>query len=122
MSKKIDHFEALFDSTYLRWFDLNDSPALVEIVKVESDVAMTLPGGAKSKRPVVHMKLVNGKIQNMKPMVLNKTNGNTIAGIHGVKPSTWSGKEVVLFKDKTQCKGKTVDCIRIRAKKGQANG
>lgn len=117
MNKKIDHYEALFNSTYLRWFDLNGQPALVEIVKVESDIEMTLPGGAKDKRPVLHFKQVNGKITAIKPLVMNKTNGNSIAGIHGVKPSAWIGKEIVLFQDVTNCKGKQVNCVRVRARK-----
>lgn len=119
----VDHYEQLFDSKYMRWFHLNGTPALVEITKVEKDIEMTLPGGAKSKRPLVTIKLVQGKA-DVKPLVLNKTNANSIAAIHGVRPAEWVGKQVVLYQDqtemydKTQRKMVTKECVRIRAKKG----
>ena len=112
-----DHVEALFNKTYLRWFDLNGEPALCEIRSVEKGVEMTLPGGAQVKRPVLKLELERGKITEMKPLVLNTTNSNSIAEIHGVKPSEWIGKGIVLFQTVTKCKGKEVPCIRIRKRK-----
>lgn len=117
MNVKIDHYEALFNSKYFRWFDLNGEPALVEIVSVNADVEMTLPGGAKDKRPTMVFKQVKGKIDNTKPLVLNKTNGNEIAKIHGVKPSAWIGKQIVLFQAMTKLRGEPKDCVRVRAKR-----
>ena len=113
----IDNYEALFNSKYMRWFNLNEKPALVEIVSVAPNVEMVMPGGKKEKRPVLHFKQINGKIEDVKPMVLNRTNGNKIAEIHGVKPSQWKGKEIVLFQDVTKFGSKDVNCIRIRARK-----
>ena len=126
----VDHHEALFDHSYLRWFDLRGQPALVEIVQVHDRVEMTLKGGIKCRKPVLDLRLVNGKIENarddngkeldgIKSLVLNPTNSGSIAGIHGPKPSLWGGKEIVLFEDKTQLKGQTVPCIRIREAKPQ---
>lgn len=112
-----DHWETLFDHTYLRWFDLHGQPALVEIVSVDKNVELTLRGGAKKKAPVLQYKQLSGKIEHTKPLVLNRTNSNLIAGIHGTKPSGWIGKQVVLFQDTDKLKGETVPCIRIRAKK-----
>jgi len=113
----VDHFEALFNSTYQRWFDL-DGPALVRITKVQRDVELTLPGGAKKKSPVLSYELVQGTLSEVKPLVLNKTNGNLIAKILGEKPSQWIGKEIVLFQDTTNLRGEPTKCIRVRAKKG----
>ena len=119
MPEPIDHFEALFNGKYTRWFDLNGSPALVEIIGIESNVEMTLPGGAKSKRPLMKFKQIQGGIEkdNVKPLVLNKTNGNEIAKIHGPKPSQWVGKQVVLFQTTTKVGREEKNCIRIRASK-----
>lgn len=133
----IDHWQALFDHNYLRWFDLNGQPALCEIVDVQARVELTLPGGAKSRKPVIRMKQVQGKIDNarddngkelptIKPLVLNVTNGSVIADIHGCEPSSWKGKKIVLYQDKTKVWNaelrKMVEqpCIRIRAPKGDA--
>lgn len=130
----IDHWQALFDHNYLRWFDLNNEPALCEIVDVQARVELTLPGGAKSRKPVIKLKQVRGKIDNardengkelpsIKPLVLNSTNGCTIADIHGDKPSDWKGKRIVLYQANTKMWNaelkKMVDmpCIRIRAPK-----
>lgn len=119
-TQQIDHYEALFDKKYLRWFHLNGKPALVEITKIEKGVELTLRGGAKKVSPVIHFKQVQGGITNMKPLVLNITNGDSIAAVTGESStSNWIGKQVVLFIDETivaGCKGKK-PCIRIRAKK-----
>ena len=132
----VDHWQALFDHNYLRWFDLNGQPALCEIVDVQARVELTLPGGAKSRKPVVKLKQVQGKIDNardeegkelatIKPLVLNSTNGCTIADIHGDKPSDWTGKRIVLYQAKTRMwnaelkKMVEVPCIRVRAQKGE---
>lgn len=126
-----DHWQALFDHKYLRWFDLKGEPALCEIVKVEARVELTLPGGAKARKPVIHLKLVQGKIENakdengksldtIKPLVLNTTNGSAIASIHGAKPSNWTGKQIVLFETTTSLwnrqtkKMEEVPCLRVR--------
>lgn len=133
----IDHWQALFDHNYLRWFDLNGQPALCEIVDVQARVELTLPGGAKSRKPVIKLKQVQGKIDNakdengkelptIKPLVLNSTNGCSIADCHGDKPSEWKGKRIVLYQDATKMwnkelrKNVDVPCIRIRAPKGDA--
>lgn len=134
MTAAIDHWQALFDHIYLRWFDLNGQPALCEIVDVQARVELTLPGGAKARKPVITLKQVQGKIANahdengkeldtLKPLVLNSTNGCMIADIHGDKPSLWKGKRIVLYQAATKMwnkdlrKNVEVPCIRIRAEK-----
>lgn len=130
----VDHWQALFDHNYLRWFDLNGQPALCEIVDVQARVELTLPGGAKARKPVVMLKQVSGKIENakdengkalptIKPLVLNSTNGSMIAHLHGDKPSGWQGKQIVLYQTQTRMWDKELkqmverECIRIRAPK-----
>jgi hypothetical protein len=114
-----DNWEALFDHAYLRWFNLNDQPALVEIVKVEKNVELTMRGGVKTKKPVVYLKQIKGAMEEAKPLVLNVTNSNSIAAIHGPKPSQWIGKQIVLFCDVAKLQGKDVPCIRIREVKAK---
>ena len=118
-----DHYEALFNHNYLRWFHLQGQPSLCEITKVEKDVELTLKGGAKTKKPVVHLQQVKGNIEEVKPLVLNVTNGNAIAQILGARPSKWTGGKIVLYPDTTKMfdadekKMVEVGCIRIRAPK-----
>lgn len=109
-----DDFERLFDQNFLRWFHLQGEPALVEIVKIDRQ-ELTLRGGAKKKSPVLTLKQVRGKIESIKPLVMNRTNMDEVATFLGRKPSEWVGKQMVLFQDATKLKGHTVPCIRVRA-------
>lgn len=105
----VDHYEALFDSKYLRWMDIVEhGDVLVTISKIERNVELTLRGGVKKKSPLLHFKGAS------KPLVLIKTNSESIAEIYGNKPSNWIGKQVVLYVTTTDLKGKTVNCIRIK--------
>lgn len=113
-----DHYAAYFDHTYLRWFDLQGYPALVKITKAERKVEMTLPGGAKCRKPVITLEMLQGKIVDVKPLVLNATNAAAIAAIHGNSVSGWIGKEIVLFQTERLLRGKPVEAIGVRAKKG----
>lgn len=110
-----DHWEVLFNQNYLRWFHLMGKEATVEIERVEKDVELTMPGGTKDKRGVVHFK---GKD---KPLVLNKTNARMIASIHGNKPSLWPGKKVILYPTQTPMwnadtkQMEKIGCIRVKS-------
>ena len=108
-----DDFERLFDQNFLRWFHLSGKPALVEIVSITRE-ELTLRGGAKKKSPVFKLKLINGAIESIKPLVMNRTNMDSLSAFLGRKPSEWIGKQIVLFQDVTQLKGKSVPCIRVR--------
>ena len=113
-----DDFEALFDANFLRWYSLKGHPALVEIVAITRE-ELTLRGGAKKKSPVIVLKLIDGKIESMKPLVMNRTNMDLITEFLGRKPSQWIGHQIVLYQDETKLKGKTVPCIRVRAPKSK---
>jgi hypothetical protein len=75
---------------------------------------LTLRGGAKKKSPVVAVKQIQGGIESVKPLVMNRTNMEELASFLGRKPSDWVGKQFVVFQDETKLKGQSVPCIRIR--------
>jgi hypothetical protein len=52
-----------------------------------------------------------------KQLILNITNWDAIAEFCGADSDTWTGKDIVLYPDKTTFGGKTVDCIRVRRPK-----
>lgn len=112
-----DDLDALFDHNYLRWFNLQGQPALVQITSVKRGVELTLRGGAKKKGAVLELKQIQGSIDNLKPLVLNVTNGESIAKFLGRKPKDWVGKQIVLYQDETKLKGEVVPCIRVRPPK-----
>ena len=113
-----DHFEALFDSNYLRWFHLPEGGVKIKIKEVKRE-EMQLPGSReKSTKPVLHYELVGGKLTDgVKPLVLNKTNARLIAEVCGKGWTSWIGKEVVLFQSKARLGRDTVECIRVRSPK-----
>ena len=116
MSDAFDHrddFERLFDQNFLRWFHLQGKPALLEITKVTRE-ELTLRGGAKKKSPVIAVKQIQGGIESVKPLVMNRTNMEELASFLGRRPSEWVGKQFVVFQDETKLKGQSVPCIRIR--------
>jgi hypothetical protein len=51
-----------------------------------------------------------------KGLVLNRTNANAIAAIHGDDTDAWSGHRVQLISVPVEFQGKQVDAIRIRAR------
>ena len=110
MSTDVDQYEALFDSKFLRWFDIAGKEVPVTITSVKQE-ELTLRGGAKKKAPVITME---GK---QKQLVLNRTNADSIAEVHGPKPSLWVGKRITLFVTTTNLKGKQVNCIRVKGSK-----
>jgi hypothetical protein len=46
-------------------------------------------------------------------LVLNKTNAGILLEVWGDEMDDWAGKQVLLKLDKTELKGKKVDCIRL---------
>ena len=48
-----------------------------------------------------------------RPLVLNTTNANTMAQLHGPETDNWGGKKVKLVPATTQYQGKLVKCTRI---------
>ena len=66
-----DHFEAMFDSNYLRWFHLPEGGVKIKIKGVKKE-EMQLPGSRdKSTKPVLHYELVGGTLEDgVKPLVL----------------------------------------------------
>lgn len=49
-----------------------------------------------------------------KGLVLNKTNGRTIAGLYGPNTDHWLGRPITLFPTQTDFQGRQVACIRVR--------
>ena len=52
-----------------------------------------------------------------KALVCNKTNANRIAHFYGTNTDEWIGKEVILFPDLVDFQGKSVEAIRVKAKR-----
>ena len=64
-------------------------------------------------KPILHFQEIN------KPLVLNKTNGETIGEFLGNDTDLWTGKEIVVYFDPTiMFGGKKTGGLRVRPPKG----
>lgn len=105
MAKRDD----VFPSKYLKAADLNGTPLTVTIVSAPMEVLKN-PEGKEQTKTVLYFR------GTKKLLPLNVTNWDSVADATGEDDSeNWAGHEVELYPAKTEMKGKTVDCIRVRA-------
>jgi hypothetical protein len=105
MAKRDD----IFPSKYLRASDLNDT-AIVGTIQSATTEILKSPDGTQQTKTILSFK--GGK----KTLPLNMTNWDAVATITGEGDTDkWPGHKVELYSTTTEMKGKTVDCIRIRA-------
>lgn len=102
-------YRSMYDREYIGHWDLAGRDVTVTISKVIGG-ELTAPGGRKNKKPVLYF------VGKEKGMVLNRTNGKTIAAMYGVKTEDWIGKRVILYVSVTRNPDGSgdVDCIRVR--------
>jgi hypothetical protein len=97
-----------FPSTFLRTADVKDRPrnAVISHVALE-----TVGQGADAKtKPVLFL-------EDDRPLVLNRTNWETLADAFGPDSDDWEGCEIRLYAAKTRYAGKPIDGIRVEAVK-----
>ncbi len=51
---------------------------------------------------------------DVKPLILNRTNGKTIRKLYGDNISEWRGQRVLLYETSVEAFGETHDVIRVR--------
>ncbi len=92
-----------FPSKYIAASDLNGAPMKLMMGAVE----MMEVGREKDMKPCLYFK------GHTKGMILNKTNGNCIASMHGDDMEFWAGKEITIYPTSTDMAGEIVPCIRV---------
>jgi hypothetical protein len=97
-----------FPSKYLKATDLMDGPVVVTIKLAELETIKGFDGKSQPKVIVYFSK-------KYKPLVLNRTNFDSIADIaNSGETEDWPGTKVELFVIPVTFNGKTSDGIRIR--------
>ena len=97
----------LFPSKYLRASDLAGKSTVVEISSTSVEDLKTMDGKANSKLVVTFK-------GHKKSLVMNRTNYDAVADLHGEETNDWPGKTIELYPTRTSMGGKTMDCIRVR--------
>jgi hypothetical protein len=97
-----------FPAKFLKAADVEDGDITATISSVEQEAV----GQDKTIKSVLYFR---GQV---KPLILNGTNWDTIVKITGEGDSdNWEGKRIVLYSTEVQFGNKMVDAIRVRAPK-----
>ena len=101
------HIDTMFPSKFLKASDLAGRDINVQIRSVTFE-EMENNRGEPEQKPVLWFE------KTEKGMVLNRTNGNTIAELHGYESDGWIGQLVTLYSAEVEAFGKMTDAIRVR--------
>ena len=100
----IDDF---YPSKFLKPAELDGEDITVTINEVGQD-SFRDDDGTQRAKPILYFK------ERVKPLILNKTNFTRIAEVAGNDTDDWHGTRLVLYADKVNMRGKSVDTIRVR--------
>jgi hypothetical protein len=101
-------WRGMYDRDLIGAWDLPKEGATVIIERVERGELRAGPGKKVEKAPIIRMR---GK---QKGLVVNKTNGKTIAALYGNDTRAWIGKSITIYPTTTKFGSDTVDCVRVR--------
>ena len=101
------HIETLFPSKYVKAHDLNGKEFVVQISHLNMESMEDRQGNEETK-PVLYF------FRTEKALVLNKTNGNSIAEAYGCETDEWAGKLITLFAVEVEAFGERRPAIRVR--------
>lgn len=101
-------YRTMFDSDFIRAWDLGGRSRVLTIEKVERGTLKNPRGKKEEHKPVIWFKGAK------RAFAANKTNAKTIATLYGNDTTQWIGKSVELYPTRTQFGSEEVDCIRIR--------
>lgn len=118
MAEERIHYKLLFPSKYLKAADLRERDVTVTIRRVVQRATIEGENGRKEVKPTAYFVETQAAAQRSgteeKALILNVTNCNTIAALHGPYPVEWVGKRITLYPAKAQFGGKEVDAVRVR--------
>jgi len=104
------HYLTFFPSAYLRSADLENAPETVAVKIAGLNVEdVTNNDGKIEQLPVLHF------TGTEKGLILNRTNADQVAGLHGPNVEDWAGKRIGLFIMRgVKAFGGIHDVIRVR--------
>lgn len=103
------HWKRLVNLDYLGVYSLEEGNDMnIKIVSVSKENVKSTNGKQEE--------LIVARLENKKPMIINRTNAKTIQRILGTPYiEEWSGKTVTVYADTTKMAGDIVECLRIRS-------
>ena len=100
----------MFPSDYLSAVEFKGGDVTLTVKDVFADDLRTKDGG-KERKWVISF------IGTDKKLVLNKTNSEAIAHLHGSKAENWIGERVTFYPTRVSAFGAMTDAIRVRETK-----
>lgn len=105
----------LYPSKYLKADDVEEEGgevrALIKGIKLEE---LQNNEGQNEEKPILYFTNL------AKGLVLNRTNADRIAAVHGDESDEWRGKEIILYTEPITAFGKTANAIRVKIPKPPA--
>lgn len=101
------HYKQLMNPDYFGAYALPDGNDITVTIKHVKREVVTAAGGKKEECTICHL-------VGQKPLILNATNGKTIAKLYGPFIQDWEGKQITMFASTTKFGGEVVECVRIR--------
>jgi hypothetical protein len=103
------HWKKMVNMDYLGTYSLDDGKDITLTIDYVRQEVVTGNSGRKEQCMVAHFK------ENVKPMILNRTNAKTITKVVGSPyVEDWNGKRITLYADTTRFGGDIVECLRVR--------
>lgn len=106
------HWKNFIDKEYLGSHNLEEGEEmLLTIAKFEGEEMVVKVGGKQDEKvakQVLYFK------EDVPKMIINITNGNTIAMLYGPQPDQWLGKQIQVYAASVKAFGKVQDALRIR--------
>lgn len=105
------HWKKMFNPDYIGAYELDEGQELVLTIKSVQPEMVTGDKGRKEELLVARF------AENVKPMILNKTNCKMIQKLYRTPDiEKWVGKKIQLYATTTSFGGEVVECLRIRDK------
>lgn len=106
------HWKNFLDKNYLGSHNLEPGEEmLLTIAKFEGEEMVQKIDGKKDEKVAKQVLYFKEPVPKM---ILNITNGNTIASLYGSHPEGWIGKQIQVYAASVKAFGKTQDALRIR--------
>jgi hypothetical protein len=106
------HWKNFLDKDYLGSHNLERGEEMLLTIEQFEGEEMVIKVGGKNDEKVAKQVLYFK--EDAPKMILNITNGNTIANLYGSHPDKWIGKQIQVFATPVKAFGKTQDALRIR--------
>lgn len=103
------HYKKLFNPDYLGAYSLDPGQELILTIKTVVSEKVKNADGREDDCMVAKF------TENVKPMILNKTNAKTIAAVfQSPYIEDWAGKQIQVYADKVKAFGSVVEALRVR--------